>query len=76
MSLGGTVAVVAAPLYLRRPLAAAITTVAFIGAPLVDAPGALAWLGPVLVLKLVAAHAVREEPYRPAPEAPAARTTR
>ncbi|MGY1603116.1 hypothetical protein [Geodermatophilus sp. SYSU D00815] len=72
LSLGGTVAVVAVPLYLRRPLAAAAVTVALIAAPLVQAPAGLAWLGPVLVLKLVAAHAVREEPYRPVPaqEAP------
>lgn len=62
----GTAAVVAVPLYLRRPLAAAIATVALVAAPLVDAPAGLAWLGPVLVLKLVVAHAVREEPYRPA----------
>jgi hypothetical protein len=66
LSLGGTAAVVAVPLYLRRPLAAAVVTVALVAAPLVDAPAGLVWLGPVLVLKLVAAHAVREEPYRPA----------
>lgn len=64
-SLAGTVAVVRAPLYLRRPLAAAVVTVAVVAAPLVDAPAGLAWLGPVLVLKLVASHGVREEPYRP-----------
>lgn len=63
--LGGTVAVVGAPLYLRRPLAAAVVTAAVVGAPLVEAPAGLAWLGPVLVLKLVASHAVPEEPYRP-----------
>ncbi len=50
---------------LRRPLAVAIATVVLISAPPVDAPDGLAWLDPVLVLKLVAAHAVREEPYRP-----------
>jgi hypothetical protein len=65
--LAGTLAVVAAPLHLRRPLAAAVVTAAVIGAPLVDAPQALAWFGPVLVLKLVASHAVPEEPYRPSP---------
>lgn len=65
VALFGTVAVVRAPLYLRRPVAAAWTTAAVIGAPLVAAPTGLAWLGPILVLKLVAAHAVREEPYRP-----------
>lgn len=71
LALGGTVAVVAVPLYLRRPLAAALVTVALIAAPLLTAPKGLVWLGPVLVLKLVAAHAVREEPYRPETGAPA-----
>ncbi len=65
LCLAGTVAVVRVPLYLRRPLAAAVVTVAVVAAPLVDAPPGLAWFGPVLVLKLVAAHGVREEPYRP-----------
>ncbi|MGY1770823.1 hypothetical protein [Blastococcus sp. SYSU D00813] len=74
LCLGGTAAIVGVPLYLRRPLAAAIATVALIAAPLVEAPAGLAWLGPVLVLKLVVAHAVREEPYRPA-ATPAARET-
>ncbi len=63
--VAGTVAVVAAPLYLRRPLAAGIVTLAVVAAPLLDPPAGLVWLGPVLALKLVAAHAVREEPYRP-----------
>jgi hypothetical protein len=66
LSLVGTAAVVTVPLYLRRPMAAATVTVALVAAPLVGAPAGLTWLGPVLVLKLVAAHAVREEPYRPA----------
>jgi hypothetical protein len=66
VSLGGTIMVVTAPLYLRRALAAGLVTTALVAAPLVDPPAGLAWLGPVLVLKLVAAHAVREEPYRPA----------
>lgn len=64
-SLVGTAAVVAAPLYLCRPLAAAIATVTIFAAPMLQSPAGLGWLGPVLVLKLVAAHAVREEPYRP-----------
>jgi hypothetical protein len=41
-------------------------TVGVIAAPLVAAPAGLTWFSPVLVLELVAAHAVREEPYRPA----------
>ncbi|MGY1696213.1 MULTISPECIES: hypothetical protein [unclassified Geodermatophilus] len=65
LCLAGTAAVVGVPLYLRRPLAAAVGTVAVVAAPLVTAPAGLAWFGPVLALKLVAAHAVREEPYRP-----------
>jgi uncharacterized membrane protein len=65
-SVGGTAAVIAVPLYLRRPLAAAVVTTALVTAPLLDAPTGLAWFGPVLLLKLVLAHAVREEPYRPA----------
>jgi hypothetical protein len=64
--LAGTAAVVATPLYLHRPLAAAIATSTFVAVPLIDAPDGLSWLGPLLVLKLVVAHAVREEPYRPA----------
>jgi hypothetical protein len=67
IALSGTAAVVAAPLYLRRPLAAGWVTVALVATPLIDAPAGLWWLGPVLVLKLVTAHAVREEPYRPVP---------
>ena len=37
--------------------------------PFVPAPEGLAWLPLALVLKLVMAHAVREEPYRPAVQA-------
>lgn len=65
VSLLGTCAVVAAPLYLRRPLAAAVVALAMIAASLVAPPPGLAWFGPLLVIKLVAMHAVPEEPYRP-----------
>ena len=70
LPVAGTAVVVAAPLHLHRPLAAGTVTAAVIAAPLLDAPAGLAWLGPVLALKLVASHAVREEPYRPAPHRP------
>jgi hypothetical protein len=70
VGLAGTVLVVTAPLYLRRALAAAVVTTALVVAPAVAAPAGLAWFGSVLVVKLVAAHAVREEPYRPVPRAP------
>lgn len=56
------------PLYLRRPVAFAAVTTLLIAGLAVSAPAGLGWFGPVLALKLVAAHAVREEPYRPANE--------
>ncbi len=55
------------PLYLRRPVAMALT----LGALVVNvyvvplSPG-FAWLIPALFLKIVYGHVVREEPYRPA----------
>lgn len=71
-----TAAVVTAPLYLRRPLGFAAFTLTLIAAPIVAAPDGLAWLGPVLLLKLAVAHALREEPYRPSPIPHASATTR
>lgn len=56
--------VLATPLYLRRALATAVSMLAIIGAPLVLPLGAgLGWVVPALFVKLVLAHAVREEPY-------------
>ncbi|HSL57794.1 MAG TPA: hypothetical protein VK866_08125, partial [Acidimicrobiales bacterium] len=66
--LSGVAAVVAAPQHLTRPIGLAVATVAVLVASLVTGPDALGWFGPVIVLKLVLAHAVPEEPYRPAPE--------
>ncbi len=54
------------PLHLQRPVAFAAVAVLLVAQPVVAAPAGLAWFGPVLAVKLVAAHAVREEPYRPA----------
>jgi hypothetical protein len=57
----------AAPLYLARPVAFLL-----VGAVLVAQPDIgpsvphLEWLVPLLFLKIVLGHAVREEPYRPA----------
>jgi len=55
-----------APLYLARPYGV-IATVAAIIANIyfIPAPAGFEWMLPVLVLKLVLGHAVREEPYRP-----------
>ncbi len=61
--------VLGVPLYLRRPVAMALTLGAVLingyGVPL--SPG-FAWLLPALFLKIVYGHLVREEPYRPADE--------
>lgn len=56
------------PLYLRRPVALLLITLAFLvhGYVLPLGP-ALEWIVPLLFLKLVYGHAVREEPYRPLP---------
>ncbi len=72
--VAGSAVVHAAPLHLARPLAFAVLAALLVvpwalTAPAVAAPDGLAWFGPVLACKLVAAHAVREEPYRPAPSA-------
>lgn len=66
--------VLAAPLYLRRALATAVSMLAIISAPLAWPLGTgLDWVVPALFVKLVLAHAVREEPYAaPSQLAPAA----
>ncbi|AEE47660.1 hypothetical protein [Cellulomonas fimi] len=68
--LGGVVLVRTVPVHLQRPVALGVAAVALVAAPVVGAPDGLSWFGPVMVLKLVVAHAVREEPYRPAPREP------
>lgn len=56
----------ATPLYLRRPVAVGFVgaAIALSGLPSASLPH-LAWLQPLLFLKIVLGHAVREEPYRP-----------
>lgn len=55
-----------APLYLRRPLAMFWTGAAiFADLYLLEAIPGLEWFIPVLFLKIVYGHSVREEPYRP-----------
>jgi hypothetical protein len=58
--------VLRAPLYLRRPLAFGMIVIAL----LVNSYGfsptvGLEWFVPFLFIKLIASHALREEPYRP-----------
>lgn len=65
--LVAVVVAVNAPLYLRRPTAAALVVLAVLVAMMVEPPNGWAWLPAAMAFKLVLAHAVREEPYRPAP---------
>ena len=67
VTLAGVVAVRNVPLYLQRPIALFWVTGVAIAAPLVASPVGLGWLPVIMALKLVLAHAVREEPYRPTP---------
>jgi hypothetical protein len=58
--------VVRVPLYLRRPVAMALTLGALvIHGYVVPLASGFAWLIPALFLKIVYGHLVREEPYRP-----------
>ena len=55
-----------APLFLARPIAVtAVLTAIVTSFYFIDAPPGFEWMLPVLVIKLVLGHAVREEPYRP-----------
>ncbi|MFX1534700.1 MAG: hypothetical protein ACFFDI_10800 [Promethearchaeota archaeon] len=58
------------PLYLQRPLALLIFLgVLVLNTYILNSPVGLEWLVPVLFLKLIVAHLIREEPYRPENEA-------
>lgn len=73
IALGAVVLVLRLPLYLRRPVALAFVALAPMAATVLVGPPGFAWLPAVLMAKLVLG-AVREEPYRPVPEAQAERT--
>jgi hypothetical protein len=64
-ALAGVLCVRAAPLYLARPIAFSVTVTSVLLQQLVAAPLGLGWLGPILVVKLVLAHALPEPAYRP-----------
>ena len=58
--------VLAAPLYLRRPLSTLLTVLAVITASsLLPLGTGLEWFIPCLFIKMVMGHAVQEEPYAP-----------
>ncbi|MEM8492515.1 MAG: hypothetical protein AAF756_16990 [Pseudomonadota bacterium] len=69
------VTVVLAPLYLQRPLSAGIVAIG-IGYSLLALPqiDGLEWLLPVFYMKIIGAHLLREEPYRPSQSSPAAQS--
>lgn len=67
VALGGVGAVGVSPLYLARPMAMLVFTGAMLLQSIITAPAGWGWFVPVFLAKLVLAHAVREEPYRPDP---------
>jgi hypothetical protein len=67
--LGGTLAILKTPLYLRRPAAFLALLLACLTNYYLIAPlHGFEWLVPALMLKILYGHVVREEPYRPASE--------
>ncbi|MBK0420274.1 hypothetical protein JD276_14665 [Leucobacter sp. CSA1] len=64
-TLAGTIAVRRSALYLQRPVALAFCALAGITAFFTPAPDLWEWLPVLLTMKLVLAHSVQEEPYRP-----------
>jgi hypothetical protein len=66
-TIGGVIAVSAAPVYLQRAVGlGSFALVITIGSTL-DGPAGMAWVGPLLALKLIVAHAITESPFRPLP---------
>ncbi len=64
-TLAAVVIITRVPLSLQRPAAFAVGMLAaVVAASVVAAPPGLEWVPLAMVLKLVMAHAVREEPYR------------
>ena len=67
IALGGaTVVDRLVPRYLQRPVAMLVFVAALLVTPFLAAPPGWAWFPVVYLAKLVLAHAVCEEPYRPA----------
>ena len=67
--MASTVAVGVTPLYLRRPVAFCMVCASVLtNGYFVDAPEGFEWFMPVLFLKLVAGHLLKEAPFRPGSE--------
>ncbi len=65
ITLVGVGIVRASPLYLARPVAMLLFTGVVLLQSVISAPTGWGWFVPVFLAKLLLAHAVREEPYRP-----------
>lgn len=65
--LVASLAILRAPLYLRRPLASLCLVIGFfLALYLLPVPPRFEWFLPVFFVKILIAHLLREEPYRPA----------
>jgi hypothetical protein len=54
------------PLYLKRPIAFLLISIAIVAHQyLIPLGSGFEWLVPLIFLKIVYGHSVREEPYRP-----------
>ncbi|MCQ3938921.1 MAG: hypothetical protein DPW18_18025 [Chloroflexi bacterium] len=70
--LGGTLIVTRTALYLQRPVSFFLIVLALLLNMYVVAPvPGFEWLAPAIMIKILYAHNVREEPYRPSSETPA-----
>lgn len=66
--VGTTLLVLAVPLYLQRPVAFLCYAWVIVLNIIVGSPLGLEWVVPLLFLKLLLSHLLKEAPFRPAPE--------
>jgi hypothetical protein len=66
--IGATLVILAAPLYLQRPIAFLCYAWIVVLSMIVGSPPGLAWVVPLLFLKLLLSHLLKEAPFRPAQE--------
>lgn len=66
--VGATLLILAVPLYLQRPVAFLCYAWVIVLNILIGSPPGLEWVVPLLFLKLLLSHLLKEAPFRPAPE--------
>jgi hypothetical protein len=66
--IGATLAILAVPLYLQRPIAFLCYAWVLVLSIIVGSPLGLEWLVPLLFLKLLLSHLLKEAPFRPTEE--------